>query len=352
MNFSKYFSEAGVWLDGTGPQSDIVLSSRIRLARNISGYLFFAHADNQQREEVHEFVRQQIMNSELKKRLSFFNMDDISPLERQILAERHLISRQLAQGQGSRGVAVARDEQISLMINEEDHLRIQAISSGLQLYETFEMINQIDDLLEKTMPFSFSPQYGYLTACPTNVGTGIRVSVMLHLPALKMTEQIDKALRAAKDMGLAIRGLYGEGSEPVGDFFQLSNQITLGKSEKQIIDELIERAVNPITDYERRARLLLFEEKRNFLDDKIFRALGVLTNARMISSEEAMYLLSYVRLGIYLERIKDITLNATNRLFLLIQPGHLQNLCHESLDSRGRDEQRANLIRKELGGVA
>lgn len=348
MNLSQHFNDVGSWLDGTGPQSDIVVSSRIRLARNISGYLFFAHANNQQRQEVHEFVRQQIVNTTLKDRFWLFNMEEVSPLERQILAERHLISRQLADGHGARGVAVARDEQIALMINEEDHLRIQALASGLQLHETYKVINEIDDLLEEKMQFSFSPQYGYLTACPTNVGTGIRVSVMLHLPALKLTGQIEKVLRATKDIGLAVRGLYGEGSEPIGDFFQLSNQITLGKTEKQIIDELIELAVNPITEYERRARELLLDEKCSFLDDKVFRALGVLTNARLISSEESMYLLSYVRLGIYLGRIKNIGLDVTNRLLLLVQPAHLQNLCHANLDSHSRDEHRADLIRKHL----
>lgn len=348
MNLSQHFNDISSWLDGTGPQSDIVVSSRIRLARNISGYLFFAQADNQQRQEVLEFVQQQVMGTELKDRFWFFNMEEVSPLERQILAERHLISRQLADGHGARGVAVARDEQIALMINEEDHLRIQALASGLQLHETYKIINQIDDLLEDRMQFSFSPQYGYLTACPTNVGTGIRVSVMLHLPALKITGQIEKVLRATKDIGLAVRGLYGEGSEPVGDFFQLSNQITLGKSEKQIIDELIELAVNPITEYERKARVMLLDEKCSLLDDKVFRALGVLTNARLISSEEAMYLLSYVRLGIYLGRIKNIGLDVTNRLLLLVQPAHLQNLRHANLDSYGRDEHRADLIRKHL----
>ena len=349
MDLSQHFQEVGSWLGGDGPVCDIVISSRVRLARNVAGHLFFAHADAQQRRAIHDFVRRQVQTGDLKDRFWFFEMEDISLLERQLLAERHMISRQLAEGQGSRGVAVGREEQVTLMINEEDHLRIQALANGLQLYETYEVISKIDQALEKQMPFSFSPQYGYLTACPTNVGTGIRVSVMLHLPGLKMTEQIEKVLRAAKDIGLAVRGLYGEGTEPVGDLFQFSNQVTLGKSEKQIIDELVQLAVDPIIKYERRARLALMDEKCSFLDDKVYRALGVLRNARRISSEEAMYLLSYLRLGIYLGRVKDVDLEVINRLFLFVQPGHLQNLCHKTLDPHQRDQSRADLIRKHLG---
>jgi len=234
------------------------------------------------------------------------------------------------------------------MINEEDHLRIQMMASGLQLQETFGRISEIDSLLEEKMEFAFSSQYGYLTACPTNVGTGIRVSVMLHLPGLKMTGEIEKVFRAAKDMRLAVRGLYGEGSEPIGDFFQLSNQTTLGKTEDQIIEQLVQHAVKPIVEYERLARRKLLEEKLTSLDDKIFRALGILINARLISSDEALYMLSYIRLGIHLGRIKNISLETTNRLFLLTKPGHLQNYYQEPLNEQARDRARAELIRKQL----
>jgi protein arginine kinase len=241
-----------------------------------------------------------------------------------------------------------QDESLAMMINEEDHLRIQAMSSGLRLHDLYERISRIDDLLENQMEFAFSPQYGYLTACPTNVGTGIRVSVMLHLPALKMTSQIEKVFHAARDLHVAVRGFYGEGSEPIGDLFQISNQTTLGKSENTIIEELIRQAIEPVVEYELRARKKILDERLPALDDKIYRALGVLSHARLISSEETMYMLSYLRLGVHLERIKNISLDTINRLFFFTQPAHLQHLCRKKLDTQQRDQARADFIRKEL----
>ena len=342
------YQNVAEWMDGSGPLSDIVISSRVRLARNVSGFVFFGQADRKQQEELLEYVRRKVMTTELKDDLMFFGMQETSPLERLVLAERHLISNRLAQGQGPCGVAVSRDESLTMMINEEDHLRVQALASGQQLQETYEQINRVEALLEEQMDYAFSPRYGYLTACPTNVGTGIRVSVMLHLPAIKMVGQIEKVFRAAKDMQLAVRGFYGEGSEPVGDFFQMSNQTTLGKSEPQIINELITHAVEPIVKYERHARERLAKDQLRALDDKIFRAYGTLANARMINSEETMYLLSYIRLGIHLERIKEISLGTVNEIFLLTQPGHLQYHCGKELTPAERDEMRAELIRGKL----
>jgi len=294
MNIGKMCHGIADWMDGSGPLADIVISSRIRLARNVAGFLFFSHADEEQQAELLEYVSGNIMATELKDDMSFLEMRNTPALQRRILAERYLISRRLADSQGICGVTLAHNESLTIMINEEDHLRLQVLASGLQLREIYEHIDRVEQLLEDRMEYAFSPQYGYLTACPTNVGTGIRVSVMLHLPALKMTGQIEKVLRATRDMNLAVRGLYGEGSEPTGDFFQLSNQVTLGKSEAQIIDELITLAVEPIVDYERQARHKLLKDRTTTLDDKIFRSLGTLTNTRMISSEETLYLLSYV----------------------------------------------------------
>jgi len=348
MELEKRFDRIGGWLEGSGPASDIVISSRVRLARNVAGFRFYRQAEPDEQAAVLAFVREKLLASKLKNRLALIEMDQSSPLERRLLAERHLISRELAEGGANRAVAVAHDESLALMINEEDHLRIQMMSSGLQLQQTYERICQVDDLLESVIDYAFSPEYGYLTACPTNVGTGMRVSVMLHLPGLKMTGQIERVFRAAKELRLAIRGLYGEGSEPIGDFFQLSNQITLGKSELEIITELVQQAVEPILEYERRARQKLIEEKPVELDDKIYRAKGVLANARLISSEETLYMLSYIRLGIHLKRITDIPLHKVNRLFLLVQPGHLQNFYKEKLDASSRDRARADFIRKEL----
>jgi len=348
MNNTEIYERVGSWLDGSGPMSDIVISSRIRLARNLADARFCAQADDLQRQEVHDFIQKQIFETSLRDDLLYRNFFHTPDLEKQMLFERHVISKQLAENAGCCGVAFTLDESLSLMINEEDHLRIQILASGLQLSEQYDRIARVDNMLEEKIHYAFSSRYGFLTACPTNVGTGIRVSVMLHLPALKMSGQLEKVFRAAKDMHLAVRGLYGEGSEPVGDFYQLSNQITLGKSEKQIIDELIEYAVEPIVKYERVARQKLLEERCCLVEDKIFRALGLLRHARLITSDEALYMLSFVRLGIHLGKIKDVTLNQVNYLLQLTRPAHLQHLNHKALDPAERDEVRASFIRKIL----
>jgi protein arginine kinase len=348
IDLSQLCRNVGSWLTESGPDSDIVISSRIRFARNISGFHFYSQADSRQRQDILSFAHDKLMSTDLRKQLSYVNMSDTSDLERQLLTERHLISKELAEENGSRAVAWTQDESLAVMINEEDHLRIQVMTNGLQLQKTYERICHVDDILETKIEYAYSPQYGYLTACPTNVGTGIRVSVMLHLPGLKMTQEIEKVFRAAKDMRLAVRGLYGEGSEPIGDFFQLSNQITLGKTEEEVIESLVVHAVEPIVEYEKRARQKLMQEKQTALDDKIYRAQGILSQARLISSEEALYMLSYVRLGIHLGRIQDIELPTVNKLFLLTQPAHLQNLYQETLDTSHRDRARADYIRKSL----
>ena len=348
MKFDKLYQGVGAWMNHSGPDSDIVISSRVRLARNVAGYHFFAHSTTAERSDLLKFIHKKLMSTHLKDQLQYLEMTEATALERQLLTERHLISKELAESEGPRAVALTPDETLAVMINEEDHLRMQMMASGLQLKHTYQRISAVDDLLGEKMEFAFSSQYGYLTACPTNVGTGIRVSVMLHLPGLKMTGEIEKVFRAAKDMRLAVRGLYGEGSEPIGDFFQLSNQTTLGKTEEQIIGQLVRHAVEPIVEYERLARRKLLEEKLTSLDDKIFRARGVLTNARLISSEETLYLLSYIRLGIHLGRIKNISLETTNRLFMQTKPGHLQNYYQEPLNEQARDRARADLIRKQF----
>jgi len=236
------------------------------------------------------------------------------------------------------------------MINEEDHLRIQVLRSGLRLGEAVEDINRIDDQLEERMAFAFHRRYGYLTACPTNVGTGLRISVMLHLPALKMTGAIEKAFRAARDMRLAIRGLYGEGTEATGDFFQVSNQTTLGKSEQQIVAEFDQQMIPKFIEYERRAREALSRQRGTAIDDKIHRAAATLRAARVISSDETMYLLSLVRLGVNLNRLQDVALSTINELFLLTQPAHLQKMLNREMSPEERAETRAEFIRTRLGG--
>ena len=236
------------------------------------------------------------------------------------------------------------------MVNEEDHLRIQVLRSGLQLEEAWEQINRIDDKLESTLDFAFHPRFGYLTACPTNVGTGIRVSVMLHLPALKLTGEIEKVFRAAKDMRLAVRGLYGEGTEATGDFYQISNQTTLGKSEDEIISEFKNQVIPKIIAYEDHARKMLLSERLAALDDKVWRALGLLRSARLIEAEETLIALSHVRLGVNLHRVKEIDINKVNELFLLTQEAHLQKVLGKKLDGDARRAARAEFIRNRLNG--
>jgi protein arginine kinase len=303
-------------------------------------------------------------------------------LDRTLMVERHLISKEHARGLtpgckgdktetiepdspnaealqriSARGVAISLpDESVSVMINEEDHLRLQVLLSGLELTAAFDRINRVDDLIEGPCPrsrqvlgYAFSERFGYLTACPTNVGTGIRVSVMLHLPALKMTGEMDKVRRATRDMSLAVRGYYGEGSEAAGEFYQISNQTTLGKSERVILDEFEQQIIPQVIAYERAARKMLLEKRRRLLEDRVFRALGTLRSARLLTPEEAVSLLSEVRLGAVTGLIREVTEQDVNQLILLTQPAHLQRVLGREMDQGERREARADLVRQRLG---
>ncbi|MCS7033557.1 MAG: protein arginine kinase, partial [Phycisphaerae bacterium] len=283
MKLSDLTTRAGEWLRGSGPMSEIVISSRIRLARNISGHNFLSRCTPHQRATLESKLRNAILSANLGPETLYVDLRDAPEIDRQLLVERHLISRQHASAEGARGVSIADGETVSIMVNEEDHLRLQVLRSGLQLEEAWEQINDIDNKLEAVLDFAFHPRFGYLTACPTNVGTGIRVSVMLHLPALKLTGEIEKVFRAAKDMRLAVRGLYGEGTEATGDFYQISNQATLGKSEEEIISDFKHVVIPKIIDYEHHARRTLLNERTAALDDKVFRALGILRSARLLA---------------------------------------------------------------------
>jgi protein arginine kinase len=350
MTIDELAGKSGEWLRGVGPMSEIVISSRIRLARNVAGYPFLSKASQEQRDELTAVLRANVDGAATSGEWTYLDVERLEPQERQILVERHLISRQHADASGSRGVSIAKTERVSVMVNEEDHLRIQVIRSGLQLHEIWEEIDRIDDRLEERVDFAFHPRYGYLTACPTNVGTGIRVSVMLHLPALKLTGEIERVFRAAKDLRLAVRGFFGEGTEATGDFFQISNQTTLGRTEDEIIDDFKHQVIPKIIDYENQARRALVSEKSIALDDKIWRSYAALKYARTISSDETMLHLSHLRMGINLGRIKELDLSAVNELFLLTQPAHLQKMCGTRLSGEQRSAARADLIRKRLGG--
>jgi protein arginine kinase len=340
--------QGGEWLRGVGPMHEIVISTRIRLARNLRGFLFLPRASNEMKREIAETVTVATHRAALLKDWIHVDVDKLDELDRLLLVERHLISRQHADGAGPRSVTFQPDESAAIMVNEEDHLRIQVMRSGLQVNECWEQINAIDDAVEGQLEYEFHPQYGYLTACPTNVGTGIRVSVMLHLPALRLTNELEKVGQAARDMKLAIRGLHGEGTEFLGDFFQVSNQITLGRSEQEIIDDFGRAVIPKIVEFEAAAREALVKNRLQALDDKIWRALGLLKSARLISSSEAMQYLSHVRMGLHTQRLSSVDLHTLNELFLQIQPAHLQKLHGERLNGEQRSVERAAFIRARL----
>jgi protein arginine kinase len=347
MNLDNLSHTSGEWLRGTGPESDIVVSSRIRLARNLAAFPFSNRASAHQKTEIEALLRERIGKMDMDPKLVYVNVPGLSALDRQFLVERQLISRELAGAEGPRGVALGPRENVSLMVNEEDHLRLQVMRSGFALDEAWQYIDKVDDLLEQRVSYAFSEEFGYLTACPTNVGTGMRASVMLHLPALVLTKQIEKVFRALQKINLAVRGLYGEGSRASGDFYQISNQVTLGKSETTILNEIRE-VIPQIITYERQARTTLIRESRQALQDKISRAFGTLCSATMMTSEETMDLLSSVRLGINLGLLEEITIPTVNELFIHTQPAHLQKLMGASLDGEERNAARARYLRTRL----
>jgi protein arginine kinase len=346
MNIDDLTRTSGEWLRGSGPESDIVMCSRIRLARNLATFPFTNRASRGEKTDIEREVRNALGKSGFE--LHYQDVHALNPLDRQFLRERQLISRELMDADGPRGVAIGPQENVSVMINEEDHLRIQVMHSGMSLSDVWDQINQLDDRIEESLDFAFSATLGYLTACPTNVGTGIRVGVMLHLPALVQTRDIDKVFRALHKINLAVRGLYGEGTQAFGDFYQISNQQTLGKSELELIRNLGE-VIPQIIEYERKARKELLENRRESLRDQVSRAYGVLKTAHQISSEETMALLSSVRLGINLGLIDDLEISTVNELFIHTQPAHLQKLQGRHLEVDDRNVARAQYLRSRLG---
>jgi len=351
MNLDDLIRTSGEWLRGSGPEADIVISTRVRLARNMAEFPFVNRASSHDKAQIELLLRERIMECGFGSSLSYIDLSGLESLDRQFLVERQLISREHAAAEGNRGVAFAPQENVSLMVNEEDHLRIQVMHSGLVLEQTWEEISQLDDQLESRITYAFHEQLGYLTACPTNVGTGIRVSVMLHLPALVITKQIEKVFRALQKLSLAVRGLYGEGSQASGDFYQISNQVTLGKSEEELIKN-ISSVIPQIVLYERQARNALVKESRQNLHDRVSRAYGILRTAQTISSEETMHLLSSVRMGINLGLIEDLAIPTVNELFIQTQPAHLQKLQGSALESEERNVARATYLRGRLRQAA
>ncbi len=347
MELDDLTRNSGEWLRGVGPESDIVISSRIRLARNLAAYPFINRASDQDRAQIEALLKECVFGIQEASDLLYVAVEELDGVDRQFLVERQLISREHAESEGSRAVAIDRREKFSLMINEEDHLRMQVMQSGLDLDTAWSQVDDIDNLVEQSVTYAFHERLGYLTACPTNVGTGMRVSVMLHLPALVMTRQIDRVFRSLQKISLAVRGLYGEGSQAMGDFYQISNQITLGRSEEELIRQVAD-VVPKIIDYERRARDFLIQESQENLHDRVSRAYGILRTAQTISSEETMHLLSSVRMGVNLGLIDDLEIPTVNELFIQTQPAHLQKLSGAELDTTDRNIERARFLRRHL----
>ncbi len=347
MRIDDLANGTGEWLRGAGPESDIVISSRIRLARNLADFPFMNRVTQQDREGIANILRTRIREIVPAEESFDVNLAELEKVDRQFLVERHLISRELAESQGTRAAIIDGAEKFSLMLNEEDHLRMQGLESGLSLQSVWERMSRLDDLIEEKVTYAYHDKYGYLTACPTNVGTGLRVSVMLHLPALVITRQIDKVFRSLQKINLAVRGLYGEGSQAMGDFYQISNQITLGRSEIDLVKQVGD-IVPVIIDYERQAREFLMKESHESLHDRVSRAHGILRTAQTISSEETMHLLSSVRMGVNLGLLSDLTIAQVNDLFLHTQPAHLQKLTGGELETTDRNIERARYLRRQL----
>lgn len=347
MKLEDLLQQTSEWLKGTGPRSEIVISSRIRLARNLSRIPFSEWANNNQKKEILLKIKDSLQDTNLIKDVTIFDIAKLSDVDRQFLIERHLMSLEHARSPEYKALAIDSKEVISIMINEEDHLRIQVLQSGFNLSEAQRVIDGLDQALSKKLDYAYSSRWGYLTACPTNTGTGMRASVMLHLPALVLTRRVAKILEAVAKLSLAIRGLYGEGTGARGNFFQISNQVSLGRTEDEIIDN-IGRIINQVVARESNARHILMTRDRNSVVDKIWRAYGTLKSAHIITSEETMKLLSMLRLGVDLGVIKDINTNVINGLFILTQPAHLQKFEGRLLSPNERDIKRAGLIREKL----
>ncbi|MEB2272122.1 MULTISPECIES: protein arginine kinase [Bacillus] len=349
MSLQHFIQDAlSQWMKQKGPESDIVLSSRIRLARNLEHVRFPTQFSQEEAEAVLQQFEQKFASQEVKDIGNFvlIRMNETQPLAKRVLVEKHLISPNLAESRFG-GCLLSENEEISVMLNEEDHIRIQCLFPGFQLANALKAANQVDDWIEEQVDYAFSEKRGYLTSCPTNVGTGIRASVMMHLPALALTRQMNRIIPAINQLGLVVRGIYGEGSEAIGNIFQISNQMTLGQSEEDIVDDL-NSVTAQLIEQERSARKALYQTSKIELEDRVYRSLGILANCRMIESKETAKCLSDVRLGIDLGIIKGLSSNILNELMILTQPGFLQQYSGGALEPNQRDIKRAAIIRERL----
>lgn len=351
MDLDKFLVSTAETARRSGPHDRIVMSSRIRLARNIKDGAFPGWAKKPERVRVLEIIRPAVESLPELKGAFTETMDNLSALDKQILVERHLISREHAARNAGSGLVFNAEETLCVMINEEDHLRMQALRPGLQLRQAWNAIDRLDSELEQVLNYAFSNELGYLTACPTNLGTGIRVSAMLHLPGLVLAEQINPIIQSVNKLGLAVRGLYGEGTEALGNVFQVSNQMTLGEAETAIVERL-EKVLAQIIEHEENARATLLEKKPKMIYNHIGRAYGILANAHSISSKETMNLLSLFRLGVESGLFPGVKTALADELFLLTQPAHLQKQFSEKLTAEERDLLRADMLRARLKSVS
>lgn len=350
MKLIDLLNHSSEWLKGSGPNSDIVISSRIRLARNLDKVPFPHWASKEQSEQVFNTVIGAIAKIDYLKGATTFKLADLDNVDKQFLVERHLMSQEHAQKTDHKAVIIDEEEVISIMVNEEDHLRMQVMQSGLNLFEAWGLINKIDDCLAGGVPFAFLADWGYLTACPTNTGTGMRGSVMLHLPALVMTRQINRVLNAISKLSFTTRGLYGEGTQATGNFFQISNQVSLGHTEDEII-ESINSLIRQIIEQELQARDTMLSKDRSTIEDRISRSLGILKSAHIITSQETIELLSMLRLGSDLGIVKQVDRSIINELFIITQPAHLQKTENKKFSANERDIKRAQIIREKLQSI-
>lgn len=350
MRFSTLIKNPADWMKGSGPHSDIVMTSRVRLARNLRGYPFPGFSSESQRVALLELVRPVVESLPVMRDGFSDEYSTLNKIRKQVLVERHLVSREHAARSTGCGVVVDRRQSLSIMINEEDHFRMQGLRPGLNLRGAYELVDKVDTELESQLPYAFDGKLGYLTACPTNLGTGMRASVMLHLPALVLTDQVNKVIKAVNKIGLAVRGLYGEGTEALGNLFQISNQHTLGERESEIILQ-IEKVIEGVIRSEQTARAKLREDHLIMVNDQVGRAYAILKYAHVLSSKEALNLLSMLRLGADLDLVPSFDRGILDLLLLEIQPAHLQLQAGRELSAEERDVLRAEITRDRLQSI-
>ncbi|HOT35792.1 MAG TPA: protein arginine kinase [Candidatus Latescibacteria bacterium] len=350
MTLDALVRQTPMWLDASGAYADVIVSSRVRLARNLRHIPFSSQNKTADEERVVDEVLSAAQHVRDLNQSTYFDMKQLEEHDRQLLVERHLISPALALRGGNGGVMVDQDERLSIMVNEEDHLRLQALTAGFEPQAAWQMLDKVDTELCGRLDIAYDADLGYLTACPTNVGTGLRASILIHLPGLVLVQTVDQVLNGIAQVGLTVRGFYGEGTEVVGSLFQISNQITLGKSEHEIL-ETLERVVRQIIDFEYSARQTLLRDARAQIEDKIWRSWGILANARVLSGQEFMNLASAVRLGVSTGVLKEPSLVLLNELLVRVQPSHIQRMAGSRLDSDQRDQNRAKYVRERFAST-